>query len=240
MPSETLQAIVLRYANYRDRDRMLTLLTPDHGRVDVLSRGCRKPNSPLMPASELFVHGEFVLFRNNERFTLTSCQLTDTFYALRLDSYRLTCAIYLLNLTQAAAQPEQPAQGLYSMLLKGLYHVTYCENEPPLAVTNAFLLLYAAEIGYRPRLYHCVRCRELIPPEKGARLDIEGGGLCCEHCATGEQYPLSAAQVHWMREVLAKGFDAGLTTADTTLFEAMRRYVESRLEVTIKSSQFLP
>ena len=49
MPSETLQAVVLRYANYRDRDRMLTLLTPDHGRVDVLSRGCRKPNSALMP-----------------------------------------------------------------------------------------------------------------------------------------------------------------------------------------------
>lgn len=240
MPSETLQAIVLRYANYRDRDRMLTLLTPEHGRVDVLSRGCRKPNSPLMPASELFVHGEFVLFRNNERFTLTSCQLTDTFYSLRLDPYRLTCAIYLLNLAQAAAQPEQAAQELFSLLLKGLYHITYCENEPPLAVVNAFLLLFAVEIGYRPRLNHCVRCGEPILPENGVKLDIEAGGLCCGHCSRGEQYALSTAQVEWMREVIAKGFDAALIHADATLFEAMRRYVESRLEVTIKSSQFLP
>ena len=240
MPSETLQAIVLRYANYRDRDRMLTLLTPDHGRVDVLSRGCRKPNSPLMPASELFVHGEFVLFRNNERFTLTSCQLTDTFYTLRLDPYRLTCAIYLLNLAQAAAQPEQGAQELFSLLLKGLYHMTYCESEPPLAFTNAFFLLFAAEFGYRPRMNHCVRCREPIQLEKGAGLDIEAGGLCCGNCVRGEQYLLSATQVEWMREVLDKGFAAGMIIADASLFEALRRYVESRLEVTIKSSQFLP
>ncbi|NLI22899.1 MAG: DNA repair protein RecO [Clostridiales bacterium] len=240
MPSETLQGVVLRHANYRDRDRMLTLLTPDRGRVDVLARGCRKPKSPLMPAAEVFVHGEFVLFRQNDRFTLTSCALTDTFYPLRLDAYRLTCATYLLNLAQTAAQPEQPAEGLYALLLKGLYHLAYCEEEPPLAVTNAFLLLYAAEIGYKPRLNHCARCREPIAPESGARLDIEAGGLCCNRCALGEQYPLTSTQVAWMRQTLRDGFDTPLTVADVSLFEAMRRYVESRLETTVKSSRFLP
>jgi len=240
MPSETFQAIVLRYANYRDRDRMLTLLTPDHGRVDVLSRGCRKPNSSLMPASELFVHGEFVVFRNQERRTLTSCSLTDTFYALRMDSYRLVCATYLINLAQAAAQPEQPAEGLYPLLLKGLYHLTYCQDEPALAVTNAFLLQYAAEIGYRPRMNHCVRCGESIAPGLGARLDIEAGGLCCAACMGGGQFLLTAKQVDWMRKVLESGFDVPITDADTALFEALKRYVESRLEMPIKSSQFLP
>ena len=62
MPAVTTPGIVLRYANYRDHDRMLTLLSPRLGRVDLLSRGCRRPKSPLMPASELFVSGEFVLF----------------------------------------------------------------------------------------------------------------------------------------------------------------------------------
>lgn len=39
-------AIVLRYANYRDYDRMLTLLSPTRGKLEVLSRGCRRPNPP--------------------------------------------------------------------------------------------------------------------------------------------------------------------------------------------------
>lgn len=240
MPSETLQAIVLRYANYRDRDRMLTLLTPGQGRVDVISRGCRRPKSPLMPASELFVHGEFVLFTQNDRRTLTSCALTDTFYPLRLEPYRLTCATYLLNLAQAAAQPDQPAEGLYSLLIKGIYHLTYCTDEPPLTVTNAFMLLYAAEIGYRPRLNHCVRCGKPLESGKGARLDIEAGGLCCETCARGEQYALTALQTGWMRDVLSRGFEAAIQEADPVLFEALRRYVESRLEISIKSSRLLP
>ena len=106
MPSETLQGIVLRVANYRDRDRMLTLLTPDKGRVDVLSRGCRRPKSSLMSASESFVQGEFVAFRNQDRYTLTSCSVGETFYPLRLDAYRITCGAYMLQIAQAAAHPR--------------------------------------------------------------------------------------------------------------------------------------
>ena len=240
MPSETLQAVVLRYANYRDRDRMLTLLTPDHGRVDVLARGCRKPSSALMPASELFVHGEFVVFRNQERRTLTSCALTEPFYALRLDAYRLTCATYLLNLAQAAAQPEQPAEGLFPLLLKGLYHLTYGQDEAPLSVTNTFLLMYAAEIGYRPRIRHCARCGKPIADGQGARLDAEAGGLCCPACAASSEPLLTPAQVNWMRTVLTEGFESPLPEADKPLFEALRRYVETRLDIPIRSSQFLP
>jgi len=240
MPSETMRGVVLRYANYRDRDRMLTLLTPDHGRVDMLSRGCRRPKSGLMCGSELFVHGEFVAFQSHERYTLTSCAPEDTFYPLRLDPYRLVCATYLLNLAQAAAQPEQPAEGLFSLLLSGLYHLAYREDEPPLTVVNAFLLLYAVEIGYRPRMNHCVICGKPLPPDAAARLDCQAGGLCCAACRREEQYALSARQVSWMRLILADGFNAPPAEADKALFEALRRYVESRVETCIKCSQFLP
>ncbi len=240
MPSINLQGVVLRYANYREHDRMLTLLTPNHGRVDVLSRGCRRPKSALLTGSELFVHGEFTVFQNKDRFTLTACAPEDTFYPLRMDPYRLTCAMYLLSLAQSAAQPEEPAERLFALLLSGLYHLTYREEEPPLAVVSTFLLLFAAEIGYKPRLNHCVRCGKPILPGHGARLDIEAGGLCCAACAAAEQYPLSTAQIQRMRDILQFGFDGELCKEDKALFEALRRYVESRLETCIKCSQFLP
>ena len=240
MPSETMRGVVLRHANYRERDRMLTLLTPNHGRVDMLARGCRRPGSGLMCGSEIFVHGEFVAFLSHDRYTLTACAPEDTFYPLRLDPYRLTCATYLLNLAQAAAQPEQPAEGLYSLLLNGLYHLAYREDEAPLTVVNMFLLLYAVEIGYRPRMNHCAICSRPLPADTGARLDIAAGGLCCANCERGEQYPLSARQTYWMRVVLAEGFAAAPAAEDKALFQALRRYVESRVETCIKCSQFLP
>ena len=184
MPSITTRGIVLRYANYRDHDRMLTILSPQYGRVDALSRGCRRPKSALMPASELFVTGEFVLYLQNERCTLTSCSLSDTFYPLRLDPYRLTCASYMTALCAAAAQPGQSAAELYALLLKGLYYLAYADEADALETTTAFLLLFADVTGYRPRLSRCAHCRTPLELSSGAPFDVAAGGLCCPACAS--------------------------------------------------------
>jgi len=246
MPSETMRGIVLRHANYRDHDRMLTLFSPEKGRVDALARGCRPPKSPLLTAGEVFAQGEFVLFRSQDRYTLTSCAIADTYYPLRLDPYRLTCAGYLLGLALAAVQPGEAAPELYALLLEGLGGLAYHEEELPLSLTTAFLLRYAGVIGYKPRMNHCAHCRTPLGISGGALLDVEAGGLVCAGCAGSGTYRLSAAQVDWMRAVLGQESlksvgEAGLLGEDRTdLFVIFREYVESRLETTIKGSRLLP
>ena len=79
-------AIVLRYANYRDNDRMLTLFSPTKGRIVALARGCRKPRSPILNASELFALGDFELYERGNHLTVISANLMETFYPLRADS----------------------------------------------------------------------------------------------------------------------------------------------------------
>lgn len=242
MPPLTIQGVVLRFANYRDHDRMLTILSPEHGRLEALSRGCRRPKSPLLPASELFVHGEFVLYASNDRHTVTSCSLTDTFYPLRLDAERLTCASYMLGLCLAAAQPGESARELYQLLLKGLYHLAYCQKEPSLSVTTAFLLLFADAIGYRPRMNHCAHCRKALDVSQGALLDILEGGLVCDACGEQTGYFLRAEQVKWMQNTLRNG----LTEEDqqkndaSEMFSVLRRYIESHLQTPIKAGKLLP
>lgn len=73
------QAIVLRSVDWRENDRILTLLTPDRGRVDVLARGCRKAKSPLMSASQLFTLGEYALFKGKGNELLVGCEIKDSF-----------------------------------------------------------------------------------------------------------------------------------------------------------------
>lgn len=91
-------AIVLRCVNYRDHDRMLTLLSPTKGKIEVISRGCRKPRSPLLNASELFALGDFELYDRTGRINLVSANLIETFYPLRSDFDRLACGTYCLNI----------------------------------------------------------------------------------------------------------------------------------------------
>jgi len=235
MPAIVTQGIVLRHADYRDHDRMLTLLSPQYGRVEALCRGCKRPQSPLLACSEYFSFGEYVLYTGKGRMTVTSCNLTESFYPLRQDYDRLQYAAYLLSLAEAAAQPGERAVELFTLLIRTLMRLCYGERDVK-AVSAAFLLHFAAVSGYRPRLSHCVKCGKRMGDEEIRLMDIEEGGLICQGCYAPltPVKPLTAQNVHWMRSVLEAGIDKtdqpdiaapGLLLAD---------YVESRMEKSIR------
>lgn len=235
MPSIVTQGIVLRYADYRDHDRMLTLLSPQYGRVEALCRGCKRPQSPLLACSEYFSFGEYVLYTGKGRMTVTSCNLTESFYPLRQDYDKLKYAAYLLSIAEAAAQPGERAVELFTLLARSLSRLCYTQR-PAQAVIAAFLLHFAAISGYRPRLSHCVKCGMRMEDPDIRLMDIEEGGLICDKCyqPITPVKPLTAENAKWMRSVLEMGIDKtdqpdlaapGLLLAD---------YVEARMEKAIR------
>jgi DNA repair protein RecO (recombination protein O) len=241
MANITTLAIVLRHAEYRENDRMLTLLTPAQGRVDALARGCRRPGNALLSGAELFAFGEYVLFQGKGKATVVSCDLKDSFYPLREDYDKLRYASYLLQACGAQAQPAERAEGLFTLLLRSLKRLCYMEQLDKRAVTAAFLLLDAALSGYRPRLHHCVRCGKTIDAD-GARLfDIEEGGLCCRECESAllPAVPVSWAQVLWMRDVLQNGIEKTDRPPQDAPLPLLMRYMEARLETHLPSGKGL-
>jgi len=87
--------------------------------------------------------------------------------------------------------------------------------------------------------------------------DISAGGLVCGNCAARGALRLTGAQVAWMRAVLKSppGFATQSLLAkesiaassnpigsgdDREIFIALRRYIEARLEMTLKVSKLLP
>ncbi len=231
MPSITTQAIVLRHADYREHDRMLTLLSPSMGRLEALCRGCKRPQSPLLAASEWFALGEYVLYTGKGRMTVTSCSLTESFFPLRTDYERLKYATYLLAIAEAAAQPGDRAVELFTLLARSLSRLAYGTLDPQ-AVSAAFLLHYSAVSGYRPRLSHCAVCGRRMEDHEIRLMDIENGGLLCEKCQSGlsQARPVTAAQTRWMRDVLERGIDkTGLPPADAP-GPLQAAYVEARME----------
>ena len=235
MPSVTTQGIVLRHADYREHDRMLTLLSPSLGRVEALCRGCKRPQSPLLAASEWFALGEYVLYTGKGHMTVTSCNLTESFYPLRTDYDRLKYATYLLSVAEAAAQPGERAVELFTLLARSLSRLAYGPRDKA-AVAAAFLLHFAAISGYRPRLSHCVRCGRRVEDQEIRWMDTENGGLLCPGCADSlaAAQAVSPAQVHWMRDILSRGIDqTALPDADAP-GALLAGYVEERLEKKIR------
>jgi len=240
-------AIVLRFANYRDNDRMLTLLSPSRGRMDVMLRNCRKPKSKFLNAGELFALGDYMLYESGGHATVTSVNLIETFYPLRNDYNRLICGTYLLNLAEAAAEPEQEQRELFMLLLHTLSRLTFSDQEwkPLLA---GFLLHFSACQGFKPRLNHCAVCQRRLGEDEPAFFDSEAGGLVCRECQEAappsdakRRTPLAAAQIRWMRKALTEGSASWVNTPEAYApFAVLRPYVESRLGRRIKSAPLLP
>lgn len=179
MPALTAPALVIRRADYSDYDRMVTLFSPQYGRIDAIARGCRKPKSPLLNACEPFVSGEFQLYQRGERFAIEQCQISESFYELRTDYERLQHGVYWLKLLDAAVMPDVPMPDLFLISLRALAHLNYSEL-PPELLTMAFEMHLMAQLGYAPRVDQCARCGRSIDGD--ARFDAVLGGCVCLSC----------------------------------------------------------
>ncbi|MBR5109808.1 MAG: DNA repair protein RecO [Clostridia bacterium] len=235
MPSIVTQAIVLRHADYREHDRMLTLLSPSMGRVEAVCRGCKRPQSPLLAASEWFTLGEYVLYAGRGRLNVSSCNVAESFFPLRTDYERLKYATYILSVAEAAAQPGDRAVELFTLLARSLSRLAYTDKDAQ-AVAAAFLLHFSAISGYRPRLSHCVRCGRRMTDDEIRLMDIAEGGLLCADCQSSLRpaRPLSPAQARWMRDVLARGIDKTDMPPSDAPGAVLSEYVETRMEKPIR------
>lgn len=172
-------ALVIRHADYGDYDRMVTLITPQYGRIEAVARGCRRLKSPLVNAAELFTSGEFTLFEKNGRYSIEQCQISESFFELRSNYDRLTHGVYWLRLLDALVQPDMPAEDVFLMALRALVYLNYSDLPAPL-VTFAFEAHLMALEGYSPRVDSCVKCGR--PLDNAARFDAVRGGAVCVGC----------------------------------------------------------
>jgi DNA repair protein RecO (recombination protein O) len=196
VPLFVTDALVLRKSEYRDYDRMLTLFTPEYGRIDAVAYGCKRAKSPLMNAAEVFCAGEYTLKRRAERYAVEQCQIHQNFYALREDYERLTCGVYMLHQLLFAALPGEGNARAFRLALDALTHLCFSDL-PSALVTFAFEMHYQAALGEYPRVDGCVQCGRAPVPD--AFFDAARGGVVCPDCAAG-QPPIS----YMARRILLK------------------------------------
>jgi DNA repair protein RecO (recombination protein O) len=181
MPTELTQAIVTGYTDYKDNDRMLTLFSPQRGRIDCKARNCRKPTSPLLSCTQPFVFGEFELFINNDRVTVNACDVRETFYPLREDVDRFMTASVCTQLCNTVIEHESADEQLFSLLYHILSFLAYSDSDPN-DLMIAFLLHYLDHAGYRPSLTRCAICRRDVRADTALYYSAEAGGVVCAAC----------------------------------------------------------
>ena len=148
MHTETA-ALVLRETAYKDYDKMLSILTPAHGKLSVLVRGARRSGSPHMASTQLLAHSNFVLFSMKERYQLDDSESINLFFSLRRDIKAFSLGAYFAELLDAVCAEEVPHEEIFELALWG------CEalgKRPLPLVKAAFELRLMALSGFEPDL----------------------------------------------------------------------------------------
>lgn len=105
------QAIVLRRTNYGEADRIISLLTPERGKVSAIAKGVRKPKSKLAGGLELLALCDITLMEGRGSMALVTSARLNTFYGHILHEYdRMDLAYTVIKqvsrATETVGEPE--------------------------------------------------------------------------------------------------------------------------------------
>lgn len=194
--------IILRETNYKEADKILTVLTRDQGKLTVKARGCRRKNSKLAAACQLLVFSEMTLFQRGEFITLQEATPVEQFWGVREDFNAFSLASYFAELCQVCAEEGMPHPEILSLLLNSLYALDTLRKPHPL-VKLVFELRLMGLIGYEPLLEGCAVCGAAEP--ENPCLHLRNGVIHCARCrdeaGEGVSMPLTAGGLQAMRHI---------------------------------------
>ena len=194
------KGLVVRVTPYNDTDALLSVLTPNHGKLTVKARGLRRKNSPLIAPCQLLAYADFTLFEYRNMYTINEAHSVELFSALRKDLQKLALGSYFAQAAEMMSQEDLPNPELLSLVLNCLYGLSKL-NVTETLIKAVFELRSACLSGYTPDLYGCYRCGCDTPD----RFDLSAGRLECVACrdpgSTGLRMPITPGVLDAMRYI---------------------------------------
>jgi DNA repair protein RecO len=108
------EAIVLRRTNYGEADRILSLLTSEHGKISAIAKGVRKPKSKLAGGLELLAVCDVTLMQGRGSMALVTSARLNQFYGEILHEYeRMQLAYECIKQVNKATETVEESDFYY-------------------------------------------------------------------------------------------------------------------------------
>jgi DNA repair protein RecO (recombination protein O) len=233
------RGVVLRTIRLGEADRIVTLMTEQHGKVRAVAKGVRRTKSKFGSRLEPLSHVALLGWQGRGDLDIVNqVEVIDTFRVVREDLDRMATAMSMLEVVDQIGQERHGNPRLYEMLVGALFALS--ERNSPMVAPAFFLKVLVLE-GSAPVLDVCVSCGE-EDPERLVAFDLVEGGVLCRSCRRGR--PLSAGGLTLLRRTLGGGLTGVLAEPASPLVdevttlatEAMEAHLDRRLR-SVRSGQ---
>lgn len=130
--------IVIKKVDHSEADRSLTLFTKNFGRINLNIKGLRKSKKRHLNGADLFAISNFIFYKKDEYYILSSFELNETFFNLRKDLEKINISFHILEILNSILVENETRVDLYRLLLNSFRFLD--KNNKP--VKNYLLLGY--------------------------------------------------------------------------------------------------
>jgi DNA repair protein RecO (recombination protein O) len=231
------EAVVLKTIKLGEADRIVTLMTRQHGKVRAVAKGVRKTKSRFGGRLEPFTRVDLMLYKGRKDLdTITSADILTSFDEVRKDYGRLTAASALVDIVDKITPDRERAFSTYALLIGGLQALS---EDKGATVVPAFLVKLLSVSGYHPELKACSGCGD---PARLGGFSPSLGGVVCEDCYEEDEAAMRMPpdRIALLSRLLVSEFGEQASEQETqALTSALRRYAEFYLERPLRSLHML-
>jgi DNA repair protein RecO (recombination protein O) len=234
------EAVVLRTQKLGEADRIITLLTRNHGRIRAVARGVRRTASKFGSRLEPFTHVDLQLAEGRTLDVITQAETLAPYGARMGDDYeRYTSGTAMLETAERlVVEDKEPALQQF-LLLVGALRAICDQGRPSGQVLDSYLLRSLSVAGYAPSFEACARCG-LEGPHLA--FNIAAGGMMCSDCRLPGSARPAAETVRLLGALLAGDWETVTTTELRHRKEAstlVAAYLSWHLERGLKSLAYV-
>ena len=189
------ECIILKTQDFKERDRLVTFLARDKGRMAGIARGSRKLNARGLGSYELFSRGTifYVEKHGAELVSIRKCDPMPPYLLLETAYDKFLYASYMAELVSLCRISQAEAERFFLLLASGLANLMGNPTAQTLALLRLeFELEYLTLLGVQPEWGRCGLCERPLFEVKGGtprpllsgmhQFDVNLGGMRCPDC----------------------------------------------------------
>ncbi len=195
MIPENMPAICIGVTELKDNDKQLTLFTLQKGKIFAKIRGVKKKDAKLKFAAQPFCFGEYAILESNENFSVTGCNLINSFYELTADLSKYYAGSIILD-SLSVIPFHKPEGEIFFNALRFLNVAANGKVNQGVLISK-YLIKYFALNGRKLSFDECSSCGKKV---KLLYYNFESGAIC-EDCINQGRYAIDSIVLNYLKQI---------------------------------------
>lgn len=224
--------VVLRTYRLGEADKIVVMMTAEHGKVRAVAKGVRKTRSKFGARLEPMSHVSVMLYRGRDLDIVNQAESVEPLGPLLTSLDRASQGMAAIEAVDQLAIDREPNPRLYQQAVGVLRTIA---DRPAAMNIGAFYWRLLAAEGLEPYLDGCVRCGDDAEGVQLVSFDLNEGGMLCRNCRSGTSVSPAALTIMrgifngGLRDVLALPESPATHEVAALATRALEHHIERRL-----------